>query len=247
MIKLKDILKNIVKEISLPQYDPDFQKNMEKEKTKQVDIPSHELIDPEDFMDEPPPAMTESSPSSTIPPWNDMWTDMEKDKGQIYGDPPYSDVNKIKANRQKKYNQILNQYQKLQGKPCWRIMFLQTHFNNISNPKTVGTSWSIKKWPNDEAIEWAGNTLAWHGNDASIDYTTGVNGWAVMYEAVIDLKNVEWKRTLQKRMNWGLGDLEWEIIFKPQSPILVKNVSVFLDNNNPSKIKILPINKIIPA
>ena len=55
MIKLKDILKNIVKEISLPQYDPDFQKNMEKEKTKQVDIPSHELIDSEDFMDEEPP------------------------------------------------------------------------------------------------------------------------------------------------------------------------------------------------
>ena len=180
------------------------------------------------------------------PSFEHMWVDMLNSlKGPLKNDiymirsviKNKNDLSVFKIKQKKKYDEIVSSYKNLDGKPCWRIIFLPYH----ADPKklhNIGTSWSIQRWPNNEAVEWAENTGIWHGKKEREGYT-------VIFEAVINTKYIEWFVTLQKRLRIDdMSELESEIVFKRNSPIHIKTITAIIDSDEPDDVHVSTVNSI---
>ena len=183
-----------------------------------------------------------------IPPFSQIFADMRKAHAgivpDIYGVKDHSDEFQrdpaaFYSNQKRRYDEYVRQYKSLNGHPCWRVMFVEKNIDP-SSLEPIGTAWSIERWPNDEAIEWATSTLVWHGKNV----TDAKNKQTAIYEAKIDVSHIEWLTTLQKRMRMDeMSELESEIVFKKGSRFHVKNVVIIPDETRPNKFHTIQINK----
>ena len=107
-----------------------------------------------------------------------------------------------------KYLEIVDDYKGLDGEWCWRTITLPASVD----PRTLeqlGVYWAIRE---DAAEAHWGK----HSKHSLI----------CTYEALIELKNVDWTGTMFARMEYTGGDDEQEIRFLKNATLLVRKVDV---------------------
>jgi hypothetical protein len=157
--------------------------------------------------------------SNTIPSWNNIWNDLKNSDGykneyDAWAELPdeYTDEEieqKIYNEQEIRYEDIVGEYESLNGDLCWRRMTLHSSVNPITLPK-LGIFWAT-----------AESAAATHWGKFSPEYP-----FLVTYEGVIDLSIVDWPGTLYARMSLETGDIEKEIRFLNNSRILIKRVKI---------------------
>ena len=167
--------------------------------------------------------------SNKIPTFDKIWvalknSDSFTDEIKIRIDDPTSpELNPevveqwIKEEQEERYDDIVYEYQQLEGESCWRNVILHKSID----PKThdqLGIHWAIVE---SAAEDYWGI----HKNDYTLDCT---------YEAIIELKNVDWPGTIYARMDMSLGEDEQEIRFLKNAILLVEKVLVVDTQNETS-------------
>jgi hypothetical protein len=165
--------------------------------------------------------------SNKIPLWTDIWKEMSNsdridneilwmiDNVSLTTEPVDKEelrkkfMEEIEYEQKEKYLEIINQYKELDGKWCWRNIILPSTIDPKTLPQ-LGVYWAIRE--DCAEAHWAKN----HGKH-SLD---------CIYQALIELKNIDWTGTLFARMNYTYGDDEQEIRFMKNSPLLVRKVNI---------------------
>ena len=167
--------------------------------------------------------ISQSNRRNRIPPFREVWSNIIRSDGfkdiihDFKSDQERNNRNdslrnfyrSIKEEQKEKYDNIIYDYQRLNGKPCWRVIRLPLNVQPDKLPQ-LGIYWSIDK--NKADAHWGK-----FGPKYPVQAT---------YEGIIDLKNVDWRKTIFARMDMSLGDIESEITFIPNGKIFIESVYV---------------------
>lgn len=157
--------------------------------------------------------------SNKIPSFEDVWKQIRQSDGFKHemefgmedherGDEAAVEQN-IKDAQFERYEEIVYGYQELEGKPCWRMMMLHKSVDPREHQQ-LGIYWAVQE----------GSAEAHFGK------FEGNYPWKCTYEAIIELKNVDWPGTLYARMDMSGGDEEQEIRFLDNAPLWVRKVKI---------------------
>jgi len=173
--------------------------------------------------------------SNKIPSFEEIWTELKDSDGFRYDmkarmqddDAPWSEEieNDIRQYNLERYDDIVYSYKLLDGKFCWREIILPQSVD----PRTL----------NQLGIYWA---VEEHAAESHWGKHTGSKSFKCTYEALIELKNVDWTGTMFSRMDITGGDDEKEIRFLKNAPLLVRKVKVY-DNSKETSIEYFINNK----
>ena len=115
--------------------------------------------------------------------------------------------NEVRTEAEHNYNEVVRQYLQLNGKKCWRMITLSPEEDPRKLEKT-GRFWSTEK-------------------DAAYPHNGGFHKGEkkkVLFEGLVDLKNVDWEMTLLARLDFNLGELEKEITLIPGSKVFILGI-----------------------
>lgn len=155
--------------------------------------------------------------SNKIPSFEEIWNNIRRSDGyssyaeaiqhikKKYTDEEVEDI--IKDEVTERYDDIIYEYQNLDGEYCWRVLTLPKQLD----PRILsqlGIYWAIKK-----------HAAEAHWGKFTSNYKT------VTYEAIISQNIIDWPGTIFSRMDLDLGESEQEIRFFKNAKIFVNNVS----------------------
>lgn len=167
--------------------------------------------------------LSQSNRKNRIPPFKEVWSHIIRSDGfkdiintfksnnerNNHRDSLRNFYRSVKEEQKERYDNIVYDYQQLNGKLCWRVIRLPFSVQPEKLPQ-LGIYWSIEK--NKAEAHWGR-----FGPKYPIEVT---------YEGIINLKNVNWRQTIFARMDMSSGDEESEITFIPNGKIFIESVYI---------------------
>lgn len=170
--------------------------------------------------------------SNVIPSFEEVWKDIVRSDGfkneleaimgsreddeESFGNEE-SAIREIRIRQEEKYEDIVYSYKELDNEWCWRNVILHESVDPRTHSQ-LGIYWAI-----DE-----------RSAEAHWGFSKGNRHLDCTYQALIELKNVDWPGTIFSRMDMSIGDDENEIRFLKNAPLMVRQVHVFDKRTNKS-------------
>jgi len=165
---------------------------------------------------------------NTFPSWTEMWDSLQRNGDSLQralddirddvihrggSDSDFDEkeaLEQLEDEQRHRYFEITQEYKHLDGKPCWREIYLPMNVDPRRLPQ-LGIYWAITETAAE--AHWGGHS--------------GKPRRECIYRANIDFDIVDWPGTMFARMDYTLGEDEQEIRFLKNAKIFVEEVKYY--------------------